>query len=64
LIVQGPCADSGLAVGGQGRDPTASALAEADAWLRWYEPFRTERPDAQERLFREPGPARKDPEDL
>ncbi len=39
-------------------------LAVADAWLRWYEPFWTGRLDALERLFREPGPARKNPEDL
>jgi hypothetical protein len=42
----------------------AAPLAEADAWLRWYEPFWTGRLDALERLFREPALTREDPDDL
>jgi DNA-binding transcriptional ArsR family regulator len=33
----------------------AAPLAQADAWLRWYEPFWSQRLDALEDLFRERG---------
>jgi DNA-binding transcriptional ArsR family regulator len=34
----------------------AAPLAQADAWLRWYEPFWPQRLDALDDLFREGGP--------
>src|ERR1700730_17674420 len=33
----------------------AAPLAQADAWLRWYEPFWPQRLDALDDLFREAG---------
>lgn len=34
----------------------AAPLAQAEAWLRWYEPFWNDRLDALQHLFREGGP--------
>jgi len=39
----------------------ATPLAQAEAWLRWYEPFWNDRLDALAHLFREGGPGPQTP---
>ncbi len=39
----------------------AAPLAQAEAWLRWYEPFWNDRLDALAHLFREGGPGQRTP---
>ena len=39
----------------------AAPLAQAEAWLRWYEPFWDDRRDALAHLFREGGPGLQPP---
>ena len=50
----------------RGRPPScvparAAPLAQAEAWLRWYEPFWNDRLDALAHLFREGGPGLRPP---
>jgi DNA-binding transcriptional ArsR family regulator len=40
----------------------AAPLAQADTWLRWYEPFWHQRPDALEHLFRNGSPVPETPD--
>jgi len=40
----------------------AAPLAQAEAWLRWYEPFWNNRLDALAHLFREAAPGPENPE--